>query len=341
MSLISRNKWLAETVIFVDGLFGCGKTMLSPMVASMERVELLSYAYEIEHYCSLFHLGKIDQDAAEALVRIQTDLKIYNTMMGRDVNFRPSDLSSIFKDHDPNRYLKRIFSAGDAEIPDIISRKRPILNFAVHNLLAFSEPLWRALGERCVFIEVVRHPLYMVRQQALNFQNLLENARDFTIYFSYQGRELPYYVYGWEETYLKSTPMERAVYLIDHLTSVVGTTREKLRAEYKAKILTIPFEPFVLDPLPWLNKLADIAGTQITDATLRVMEEQNVPREKVAQGVDLDIYRRCGWVPPTEGASEKDELFIRRGDVALNANSQAMEVLDNLCNEYENSYWSP
>lgn len=339
--LISRKKRLAEKVIFVDGLPGCGKTLLSSIVASLDKVELLSYSYEIEHYCSLHYLNKLKPDAAKSLIRMQVDLKLYNTMMGREVNFRPADLSSVFMSQDPNKYLKRIFLDGDAKVLDQIYAQNPILNIAVHNLLAYSEPIWDALGERAVFIEVVRHPLYMIRQQALNFENLLENVRDFSVYFSYKGRELPYYINGWEDLYLESSAIERSVHLMDNYLSIVEKAKEKIISDYQAKILTVPFELFVLDPNPWIERISDITGAGINEVTRRVMEEQNIPRKKVAEGIDLEVYRRCGWVPPSEGMSEKDELLIRRREVEISTSSKVMNVLDKICGEYENLYWNP
>ena len=93
MNILSRKAHLAEKIVFVDGLPGCGKTLFSTLIASMDRVELLSYAYEVEHICALYYLDRMPIDAANTMVSIQTDLKIYNTMMGRDVNFRPTDIS--------------------------------------------------------------------------------------------------------------------------------------------------------------------------------------------------------------------------------------------------------
>ena len=112
---IIRQKQLTEKIVIVDGQPGCGKTMLSPIIASMERVELLSYAFEIEFICRLFHLNKIQSDAAISMIRMLVDHKLYQTMMGRDTNFRFSDLSSVFQDAEPLRYFKRIFQKGDLD----------------------------------------------------------------------------------------------------------------------------------------------------------------------------------------------------------------------------------
>ena len=162
LTKVIRQKQLSEKIVIVDGQPGCGKTMLSPIIASMNRVELLSYAVEIELICRLSHLKKIDNDAAIAMVRMLVDHKLYQTMMGRDTNFRYSDLSSVFQDSNPWRYFKRIFQKGDLVTPEKIKNERPILNLTTHDLLGWSNPVLSGLGEAVLFIEVVRHPLYMV-----------------------------------------------------------------------------------------------------------------------------------------------------------------------------------
>ena len=145
---IVRQDHLAEKIVFVDGLAGCGKTMLSPIVSSMDRVELNTYAFEIEFICRLFRMGKIEEDAAISMVKMLTDHKLYQTMMGREINFRYSDLSSVFNDSRPWRYFKRIFQKGDMVIPKRIEKEKPILNLTTHNLLSMAEPIILGLENR-------------------------------------------------------------------------------------------------------------------------------------------------------------------------------------------------
>ena len=35
-----------------------------------------------------------------------------------------------------------------------------------------------------------------------------------------------------------------------------------------------------------------------------------MPRTKVADGIDLDIYKRCGWTKPIESLTEYEELEL-------------------------------
>jgi len=335
---VVREPHLAEKVVFVDGLTGCGKTMLSPIIAALDRVELLTYAYEIEYVCALYHLGKIEKDAAEAMVRMLTDLQLYNTMMSRGVNFRPGDISSVFRDARPLRYFTRLFYKGDREVSSKVACEKPILHLTTHHLLGFSEPIFSGLKERVVFIELVRHPLYMIKQNYLNMDNLVcSDVRYFGIYYSYQGKYLPYFVRGWEELFLSSNPMGQAIYYNQKMIEFTESRKEYLRRNFNAKIITISFERFVIDPWPYLAEIEKALDAKITNTTKRMLKKQRVPRKMIADGLGLKIYRRCGWEPP-KTLNEKEELALRRQFAVERASSAAMQVLDCLCADYEEKY---
>lgn len=52
------------------------------------------------------------------------------------------------------------------------------------------------------------------------------------------------------------------------------------------------------------------------------------------------IYKRCGWEAPVTGFTEKDELNKRREFVVnQGASKEALDVLDNLCFQYESNYY--
>ena len=336
---VIRQKQLTEKIVIVDGQPGCGKTMLSPIITTFQRVELLSYAFEVEFICRLFHLNKIDSDAAIAMVRMLVDHKLYQTMMGRDTNFRYSDLSSVFQDANPWRYFQRIFQKGDLEIPKRIINEKPILNLTTHDLLSMSEPILYGLGEEVVFVEVVRHPLYMVRQQQLNMERLVDNARDIQINIEYQGRQLPYFSQGWEEKFIKANSMEQAVYCIEKTTMATNQKRKMWKERNQRSILTIPFEKFVIDPWPYLKEIEEKLETKIGRRTNKIMKKQNVPRKILADAPSFEIYERCGWEPPTEG-SEENELTKRRDIVAKNSSPEVLEIMDKLSQEYFHDYLS-
>lgn len=337
---VVREPYLAQRILLVDGIFGCGKTMLSPIVGALERVELLAYSYPIEYTCALLHLGKLSVDAATVLIRMYTDVQLYDTMMSREVNFRPSDLSSVFKSSHPFRYLRRLFQEGDAAVPAQIKKERPILHLTTHNLLTVAEPLFAALGNRLVFVEVIRHPLYMLKQQMLNMERLHGDVRDFTVYIKYANTALPFFVQGWQEQYRKANAVDRAIYYMEHMGERIAKQTDRFKREDRY-LITVPFERFVLEPWPYLQEIIEHLETRATPLTHRMLRKQNVPRTRIADGINLGIYRYCGWEPPEKNSSERDELVKRREfAVRSGVTSEALSVLDRLSAEYEKKYMS-
>ena len=73
---VKRRDHLAEMVVFVDGLGGCGKTMFSPILSTFDRMELLTFTYEIEQICALYYLNKISKDASETMIGNLSDLQL-------------------------------------------------------------------------------------------------------------------------------------------------------------------------------------------------------------------------------------------------------------------------
>ena len=94
---LKKSSSFKNTVIFVNGFNGSGKTLLAPIVSSLPKVELLSFAYPIEWVSSLLYSGDISTVAYKEFVKMYTDETIYNQQMSRSINFRYSDLSSVFR----------------------------------------------------------------------------------------------------------------------------------------------------------------------------------------------------------------------------------------------------
>ena len=335
---IVRDKNLLHSVVLVDGQAGCGKTLINSITASMQRVELLNYSTELENLCILKELRKIDDDAVQTMIKIQMDHVLYETMMSRRVNFRIDDLSSAFKDVKVFTYIKRLFEKGDEIIPSRIKKNNPILHFAVHNLLPISKPVFLSLQKKLKFIEVIRHPLYMIIQQTLNHINISKNngsARQFRIYLDCNNKKIPFTSKEFHQKYFFLQPVERAILEMENFYNLSNRFKKE-NSNLIKNLITIPFEDFVLNPEIYIKKIAKLLDTNISKKTKKVMIKQKIPRKKISDGIPLNIYKRCGWTPPVTGISEKEELSIRRDFVIKQkAKSYYIDLFDKLSDEYE------
>ncbi len=334
----TRGAHIAPLVVLSDGLPGCGKTMMSPIVSALDRVEMMRYNYALEHVCVLHHLKSISPDAADSMIKIQTDLDLYNLMMSRESNFRFSDLSSIWRDSSPMRYLKRLFGAGDAAVMPRIASERPILHLVTHSQLCTARALFDSLKDRLRIIEVIRHPSYMIKQWYAWMHRPGTDPRMFGLWIEHNGQSLPWFATGWEDLWLSSNKMDRTIYAIRFQWQLSEKTYASLSDVEKKQVVMVPFEQFVITPEPFMKQIETALGTRVTDTTRKMMKKQKVPRKMWADGINLKIYKHYGWEPAQKGSDERAGLEKRREFVKAEASVAGLAAWDELCKDYEKRF---
>ena len=55
-----REICLTKELVIIDGQPGCGKTLFPSILATFERVEMMSYAFPLEWICMTHALGNMD-----------------------------------------------------------------------------------------------------------------------------------------------------------------------------------------------------------------------------------------------------------------------------------------
>ena len=74
--------------------------------------------------------------------------------------------------------------------------------------------------------------------------------------------------------------------------------------------------------------------------TKKDMKNKKVPRNRIFGGISHAIYKRCSWEPPENKLTEDEELDKRRQFAIYNgASEKAVNVLDQLCDEYEKTFF--
>ena len=67
---ISRNNILLKNLVIVNGQPGCGKTMLSPIISSFKRVELITYIFELEFLLRTYEFKGINKSSLTTLIKM-------------------------------------------------------------------------------------------------------------------------------------------------------------------------------------------------------------------------------------------------------------------------------
>lgn len=340
LKFFKKNK-LVKNILVVDGQPGCGKTLFNRIFNSFENIEIFRYSSEIENVCSFYFHKKISLDSAKFFLETYADETLYSQMMGRNVNFRYSDLSSVFQSSKKYKYLKRIFEKGDEVVPDIINKKKPILHFATHNLLPRSEILFKTFLKNLKFINIVRHPIYMVHQQAINHIEFKKNsARQLIQTFEFNKKEVPFFWENEPNFYFNDlNPFEKAIIQINKINNLNKIIERKINKSYKKNFLKIPFETFVLCPNSHKNKIEKFLNVKFDMNVYKTMKKEKVPRLKIIDGRNTKIYQKYGWIKGNNHFNEYDEIINKYNFIAQQkVKSKYLDLLKKISYDYETKF---
>ena len=333
-----RPQELADEIVLLCAFSGAGKSLLAPIIGSYSRMQRIRMETTYEYLCIMQQFGKMTMDACATLLRIFADRHVYEQMISREVNLRPGDDSGLRNNPHAWRTLQRLWAPDGDVVVDRIDRERPILLLMSHHLLPVIKPIFEAWGKRVRVVRIVRHPLYMVYPWYTFLERggpdrLANDRRALPICFRYRDTVVPWWAHGWEERYLSAPTGDRLIYGIQWLTERGRECYAQLDPDAREQIMTVPFEPFVLDPHPWLERLATFMRTEPTRLTTKALRRQKCPRDQVSAGfINTERYDK-EYAP-----SEAEEFAERKAFAVEKASPEALSVLEALCGRYKDEW---
>ena len=339
--LFFKNNTLVKNIVIVDGQPGCGKTLFNRILNSVNKIEIYRYSSEIENICSFYKNKKISLDAAKFFLEAYADETIYSQLMSRNTNFRYSDLSSVLQSQKKKIYLKRLFTKGDNLIPGIINKTKPILHFSTHNILGHSEILFKTFKRKLRFFNIVRHPVYMIHQQAQNHIEFKKNsARQLIQTIKLNDYEIPLLWKDNPKKYLGlKNPYEKAIHQMFLLEQMNTAMEKKITGYFPNNFIKIPFESFVLKPNKFIKKIEKFLDVKFDRNTYKTMKNEKIPRNKIIDGRNIDIYKKYGWKKGNKNFSERDEIQQKIDEVfQTNIDKEYKIKLQKLSQTYEENF---
>lgn len=339
-----RTDFLENKILVVDGLIGGGKGLMSAIAASIPGVEMWMHKGSIEQLCAIHYLREISSSGAETLLKSWFDEYFYNLSTSRDLNFRFSDNSSLFKDARPLRYLARIFKSSGAEAYERIRSEKMVLNIMSHANTAYSEPIFNSLGNRLVYVRLVRSPMteYLINHLA-RWSKRWGDDPDGMIMHSLKSKpndQVPFYMLGRESEFIKANFIEKAILLMDEWQHSGDKFIDKIEKKTQARIIEIPFERFVFEPLPYITRIAQALNSNPDKVTFKEMKKQKVPRKHLTAAPINSTYKEFGWKLNDKYDNIYDEFSFTREIYKSQISKDFLEILDQNLSAYIQKYLS-
>lgn len=310
---IGEKNYLVNRPLFLNGITRAGKFLLGKLVACVKTVEYYQYVSVLEHLPFLQKMGLIDEEAAVALMRVHVDEHSYNYVIGRNLNARLSDASSVYNAPQFERYLSRSLTEDIPALLDRFRSEKALPCFIIHEMLPNISIYFKAFPEVRI-IDLHRHPVDLAHSWFRRGWGTrhLDDPLSFAPIIRGNRKGIPWYAASWKEEYEQASPMDRVIRSISFLTEEGEKTYRSLPSSNQKKMIRITYEALVEEPEKCVERIAAFLDTPVLDALRMVMA-----REKVPQKISLE--------------SRKKKL----AELEQNASQEALILLHRLVKEYE------
>lgn len=318
-------------IIFIDGIWGTGKSILGPIISGMYNVEKFKIEYIYEFICSLNKLGKISEDSAIWLLRTYADMSQYNNLISREVNFRMKDDSGFINNPNKLKSLLRLFKNDGDENIDSINENNIALNLMSHMLLLSPEPLKKAYGKRFKIIEVVRHPLYIINHWE-SYLKRFDSSREFTPSFYKNNIKVPWWASEFTDEYINYDNFNRTLLsVVICYNQIFDSSNSSFESENN--LLFVSFESLVMSPQKELNKISSFLNRAHAPNINRILKKQKIPRKYLNSGLGHSSY---GWKKNL--SNEEEFLISQKSKINNYGDKENISRFNNIIDKYNSKF---
>lgn len=273
-----REHALLNKLIVVDGIGKCGKSLLLDMISCFHSVEKQEF-YGFLEYIALAHkYNKISSDIAIAILKTQMDTMLYNHMIGRYVNTRLTDDTSLYRYHAPAKYIKRALENDGAIIHEKVLQEKPICICWTHDLINKSDIVFEAYESKLEFIYINRRPIDIIYEwnKASYSERMAKDPTEMQYCIKYKNTTVPEVALGWEDEFLAITPNERTVKII--YTSLKRNRDALLQKQRYSNLHIVTFEDLVTQPNREIKRLKTIIENEPLSIIDQILIREKCPR---------------------------------------------------------------
>lgn len=279
---IGNKAYLIESPLFLNGITRAGKFILGKVMSNIKDVEYFQYASILEHLPFLCRLGLISQEVASTLMRIHLDEHAYNMAIGRNLNFRFDDASSIYHSAEMNQYKQRSL---EKNIPELLkAHKVRIPCFIIHESLPSMNVVFDTFPKAWV-IDLQRHPVDLIHSWYVRGwgHRQLEDPLSFLPVLQGNGASIPWYASTWKDEYEKANRMDRVIGSIDYLVTEGEKTYQTLSANSKSRICRISYEGLILEPQKTAKTIGQFLDRPVQESLVVTMAREKLPNLSFAK----------------------------------------------------------
>lgn len=276
---MNSTLWLnqyCEDLIVVSGMPRSGKSLLAPLISSMDEAEIFHMDFLVETFPALKDLNMLSQDGLIYLLQYSIHTMSYNRAIGRNMNIRISDETSIWKSKNPQKYFKRLsISDGEYSIKNSSHMYKFPLLLLLHNALTYIDSLYKAF-DKIKVVNIYSHPVDVIDawMNKKYGQDIYGQKGVALPVLKWKGYDIPLYAQNWEDEYIASNETDRVISMLYRLHLKEEVSLAKVDSQDECKLLMVNYDKLITNPSKELERISNYLGkskTLFTDKSLQKM----------------------------------------------------------------------
>lgn len=278
---IGYRRPLVENLLLAEGIGRAGKFLLANILAGIDGIEPVQYKPILEYIPLLEKFGFIENGAAKELLQAEIDMACYEVLIGRNLNSRRSDKSSIFNNPHWRQYIKRSFAPdGDPALAGFY-KKQPYSLFILHddNASPFSV-LYFQLFPKLKIISIRRNPIDLVFSwHQRNLANRLgQDPKTGGIFLADKNnRAISWFMVGRNKDYYSLPLMDRTIVFICEMFKECDAAYKKISTSNKKKVCFVRYEDILTQPKAVTKKIAKFLNRKPLPVMRQILKNEHLP----------------------------------------------------------------
>ncbi len=223
-------------------------------------------------------LGSITEDAAISLLRLNVEEHAYNMRIGRNLNFRFDDGSSISNSPESEVYRRRSLSPISKKIAEEMKAEDRNYPFMLHESLSHVKIFFKAFPAMR-WINLTRHPVDVIHSWYLRGwgHRLASDPLAFSPVVQGKKVTVPWYAVEWREEYSRMSEMDKIIKSVCTLVEMGDETYSSLTDEERKRILIVRYEDLVERTFKEIEKIGFFLSTIPLKGMAGVLVKERCP----------------------------------------------------------------
>jgi hypothetical protein len=265
--------------VFITGAKSSGKSLIYSFIKSYASIEGVCKDFFVNHLLQLNASGEIPNRVVDVQLKFFLDFKYYESVIGRNLNSRVGDETSIWNSPHVKRDFTKLFSArGIGVATDISSRTKSYL-IDSHNLLLYTETLDRIYKDYYL-INVTRSPASILTswvRDEFYADKVLRSKLSQTLCVETSDGLVPLLLPPSERIrFVKSDLSNRCAIVFFHVHAQAMKAQHRLRKS--SNVLNISFEKALLAPHETYDRISKYLSHAAYENICDTYRQENVPR---------------------------------------------------------------